>query len=150
MPISLAESADAVEEEKRLLYVAITRAREHLSVSFARARKAGGKATRKRTRFLEQQWPDARPSTVKRQPASAKLAELDASQVRLFEELKEWRLGIAKETSKPAFTVLVDVSLVEIARDRPRTVGELARVSGIGASKLDKYGADILEIVGRG
>ena len=148
MPISLAETAEAVEEEKRLLYVAITRAREHLAVSFARARKTGGKATRKRTRFLERQWPDARPASVRRQPASAQLAELDASQARLFEELKEWRLGIAKSTSKPAFTVLVDVSLVQIARDRPRTLGDLARVNGIGASKLENYGADILEIVG--
>ncbi len=148
MPISLAETAEAVEEEKRLLYVAITRARENIAISFARARKSGGKATRKRTRFLEQQWPDARPSSVKRQPASAQMAELDASQARLFDELKEWRLAIAKETSKPAFTILVDVSLVQIARDRPRTVGDLARVNGIGASKLEKYGADILEIVG--
>jgi len=149
LPISLAETAEAVEEEKRLLYVAVTRAREHLAISYARARKTGGKATRKRTRFLEQQWPDARPTTVKRQPVSAALADLDAGQLRLFEELKEWRLGIAKETSKPAFTVLVDVSLVQIAKDRPRTVGELARVNGIGASKLQTYGADILEIVGR-
>jgi DNA helicase-2/ATP-dependent DNA helicase PcrA len=149
LPISLADSADAVEEEKRLLYVAITRAREHLALSYARARREGGKATRKRTRFLESQWPDARPTTVKRQPVSAALGELDAGQVRLFEELKDWRLGIAKSTSKPAFTVLVDVSLVQIARDRPRTLGDLARVNGIGASKLESYGADILEIVGR-
>jgi DNA helicase-2/ATP-dependent DNA helicase PcrA len=149
LPISLAETADAVEEEKRLLYVAITRAREHLALSYARARKTGGKATRKRTRFLEQQWPDARPVTVKRQSVSAALGDLDAGQVRLFEDLKEWRLGVAKASSKPAFTVLVDVSLVQIARDRPRTLGELARVNGIGASKLDSYGADILEIVSR-
>ena len=149
LPISLAETAEAVEEEKRLLYVGITRAREHLALSYARARKEGGKATRKRTRFLESQWPDARPTTVKRQPVSAALGELDAGQVRLFEELKDWRLGIAKSTSKPAFTVLVDVSLVQIARDRPRTLGDLARVNGIGASKLESYGADILEIVGR-
>ena len=81
--------------------------------------------------------------------ASAQLAELDAGQARLFDELKDWRLGIAKATSKPAFTVLVDVSLVQIARDRPRTLGDLARVNGIGASKLENYGADILEIVGR-
>ena len=148
LPISLAETAEAVEEEKRLLYVAITRAREHLAISFARARKTGGKATRKRTRFLEQQWPDARPTNVRRQPPSAQLAELDVGQARLFDELKEWRLGIAKATSKPAFTVLVDVSLVQIARDRPRTLGDLARVNGIGASKLENYGADILEIVG--
>ena len=149
LPISLAETAEAVEEEKRLLYVAITRAREHLALSYARARRAQGKATRKRTRFLAQQWPEVRVSAVKRQAASAKLADLDASQVRLFEALKEWRIGVAKAGSKPAFTVLVDVSLVQIARDRPKTLGELAKVNGIGASKLESYGADILEIVER-
>ena len=147
LPISLAETPEAVEEERRLLYVAITRAREHLALSYGRARKAGGKATRKRTRFLESQWPEVRAASPARQTASAKLAELDAGQVRLFEALKEWRLALAKATSKPAFTVLVDTSLVEIARDRPRTLGELARVNGIGASKLEAYGGDILEIV---
>ena len=147
LPISLAETADAVEEERRLLYVAITRAREHLAVSFARARKSGGKATRKRTRFLEAQWPDVRPAAVARKSTSAKLAELDVEQLRLFESLKSWRLGVAQADSKPAFTILVDTSLVQIARERPGTLGDLARVNGIGASKLDKYGLAILEIV---
>lgn len=147
LPISLAETDEAVEEERRLLYVAITRAREHLALSFARSRKAGGKATRKRTRFLEQQWPDARPARVARQSTSAKLADLDAEQLRLFDSLKRWRLEVAQADSKPAFTVMVDTSLVEIARDRPANLRELAGVSGIGASKLDKYGLQILEIV---
>ncbi|WP_296666109.1 ATP-dependent helicase [Demequina sp.] len=147
LPISLAETDEALEEERRLLYVAITRAREHLALSFARSRKAGGKATRRRTRFLEAQWPDARPARVARQSTSAKLAELGPEEVRLFESLKRWRLETAQADSKPAFTVLVDTSLVEIARDRPGTLGELARVSGVGASKLDKYGLAILEIV---
>jgi len=147
LPISLAETDQALEEERRLLYVAITRAREHLALSFARARKVGGRSTRKRTRFLEQQWPDARPARAARRSTSAKLAELDAEQLRLFDSLKRWRLAVAQADSKPAFTVLVDTSLVEIARDRPANLGELAQVSGVGASKLDRYGLQILEIV---
>ncbi len=147
LPITHAETDEQLEEERRLLYVSITRAREHLALSFARSRKAGGKGTRKRTRFLEQQWPDARPARVARQSTSAKLADLDPEQLRLFDTLKQWRLAIAQESSKPAFTVLVDASLVEIARDRPANLGELARVSGVGASKLDRYGLAILEIV---
>ncbi|WP_062384461.1 ATP-dependent DNA helicase UvrD2 [Demequina iriomotensis] len=147
LPITHAETDEQLEEEKRLLYVSVTRAREHLALSFARARKAGGKATRKRTRFLEQQWPDARPMRTARRPTSEKLADLGPEALRLYDTLKQWRLALAQETSKPAFTVLTDVSLVEIARDRPATLGELARVSGVGASKLDKYGLQILEIV---
>jgi DNA helicase-2/ATP-dependent DNA helicase PcrA len=53
MPISMAEGVDAVEEERRLLYVGITRAREHLAVSWAGARTPGARATRRPSRFLD-------------------------------------------------------------------------------------------------
>jgi DNA helicase-2/ATP-dependent DNA helicase PcrA len=53
VPISLAEGWAAVEEERRLLYVGITRAREHLHLSWARARTPGGRAGRSVSRFLE-------------------------------------------------------------------------------------------------
>jgi DNA helicase-2/ATP-dependent DNA helicase PcrA len=46
-------SEDAIEEERRLLYVGVTRAREHLHLSWSQARQPGGKATRRRTRFLD-------------------------------------------------------------------------------------------------
>ena len=46
-------SVDAIEEERRLLYVGVTRAREHLHLSWSQARQPGGKATRRRTRFLD-------------------------------------------------------------------------------------------------
>jgi DNA helicase-2/ATP-dependent DNA helicase PcrA len=57
MPISLADGWEAVEEERRLLYVGITRAREHLHLSWARARTPGGRATRSRSRFLDGLFP---------------------------------------------------------------------------------------------
>jgi DNA helicase-2/ATP-dependent DNA helicase PcrA len=53
LPISLAEGWEAVEEERRLLYVGITRAREHLHLSWARARNPGGRASRSPSRFLD-------------------------------------------------------------------------------------------------
>ncbi len=53
MPISLAEGWAAVEEERRLLYVGVTRAREHLHLSWARARTPGGRAGRSPSRFLD-------------------------------------------------------------------------------------------------
>ena len=53
MPIVHARTAEAVEEERRLLYVAVTRAREHLYLSWASARGAGGRGGRQRSRFLD-------------------------------------------------------------------------------------------------
>lgn len=148
LPVSMAESDEALEEERRLLYVGITRAREHLSLSFARSRRAGGRATRKRTRFLQRWWPDgARPRSRRSGPALAAARDLDASQLRLFESLKAWRLAIATADGKPAFTVLIDSTLVQVAVTRPRTLGELAAVHGIGATKLDRFGLQLLEIV---
>jgi DNA helicase-2/ATP-dependent DNA helicase PcrA len=53
MPIVHARTAEAVEEERRLLYVAVTRAREHLYLSWASGRAAGGRGGRQRSRFLD-------------------------------------------------------------------------------------------------
>ncbi len=148
MPISLAETDDAVAEERRLLYVGITRAREHLQLSFARARNPGSRATRRRTRFLDKLWPDDEPARSRRarsgQPKLALTGEYDAE---LFERLRAWRLQVAQETSKPAYTVLVDATLAAIAETRPATVAELVRINGIGPAKIERYGETILRLV---
>ncbi len=150
LPISLAETPEAIEEERRLLYVAITRAREHLHLSFARARKVGGRAGRKRTRYLEKWWPDggsARRAGAAKVSKAARIADLDADQAHLFEALRQWRLDLAREISKPAYTVLTDASLIEIAKQRPTTMGALAGIRGMGAQKLDHFGAQVLRVV---
>lgn len=67
MPIRYAlkgpDSAEAIEEERRLLYVGITRAREHLALSWAVSRQEGGRANRKRSRFLDGIVPGEQPGT---------------------------------------------------------------------------------------
>jgi len=65
----------------------------------------------------------------------------------VFQSLREWRRGIAREHGVPAYTVLHDASLREIARRRPASVESLADVSGIGAVKLARYGEAIIEVV---
>lgn len=53
MPISFADTPDAMDEERRLLYVGITRAREHLVFSWSLSRTPGGRPNRSRSRFLD-------------------------------------------------------------------------------------------------
>jgi len=150
MPISLAETDEAVAEERRLLYVGITRAREHLELSFARSRNPGGRATRKRTRFLDGLWPDdpadrrGRGRAPRGQARQQLTGEHD---VALFDALREWRLSVARETDKPAFTVLGDATLAAVAELKPTSVAQLARVNGVGPAKIDRYGRTILAIV---
>ena len=149
VPISLAETDAAVHEERRLLYVGITRARVHLELSYARSRNPGGRATRKRTRFLDGLWPEDRRAprtrTASRSPGHVELT--DERDVALYEALRDWRLEVARETDKPAYTVLTDSTLAAIAETRPSGTAELARVNGIGPAKIDRYGATILAIV---
>ena len=66
----------------------------------------------------------------------------------LLERLKAWRLAEARTQSVPAFVILHDKTLAEIARQRPHTLTALGRVSGIGAKKLERYGPALLELVG--
>lgn len=53
MPISFAQTADEIDEERRLFYVGITRARSHLTLTWSRSRTPGGRASRRRSRFID-------------------------------------------------------------------------------------------------
>jgi DNA helicase II / ATP-dependent DNA helicase PcrA len=167
VPIVYAQTDEAIEEERRLLYVGITRARERLYLSWALARVPGGRRSRTPSRFLTGVLtgrPERGSSTTTRRgkrattgPAGAGVRASTAGQADaaggqpsaddpLFRRLREWRLGIAREQSVPAYVVFSDATLQAIAASRPGTRAELAGVPGVGAVKLDRYGAAVLEL----
>jgi ATP-dependent DNA helicase RecQ len=74
-------------------------------------------------------------------------ANLNASQTHLLETLKAWRLETARTHRLPAYVILHDRVLVEIATMRPDSLSQLANVSGIGQAKIDRYGSAILACV---
>jgi ATP-dependent DNA helicase RecQ len=74
-------------------------------------------------------------------------AGLDAAATPLFERLREWRAGVAREHGVPAYVVFHDGTLLTIAQSRPRTLEALGQISGIGAAKLERYGAAVLQMV---
>ncbi|MDT0166020.1 DNA helicase RecQ [Actinotalea sp. AC32] len=77
-----------------------------------------------------------------KQPAAA--VGLDDAATATFESLRAWRAGAAKEQGVPAYVVFHDATLREIASRRPTTLDELSTVTGVGAAKLDRYGAGVL------
>jgi len=148
IPISLAETDEAIAEERRLLYVGITRARTHLEISYAAARNQGGRRSRRASRFFDGIWPAERP-TPRRDGARSRTSVALSGEVdqALYEKLREWRSAHAKEISRPAYVVLGNTALAEIAELKPSTVTELARVQGIGPAKIEQLGEAILAVV---
>ena len=169
LPISYAETPEQVEEERRLLYVGVTRAREHLSITWSLARAPGGRAGRRPSRFLDgmhassNQPPVARGARGRKGPATCRVCgkALTAPVARklgrcedcpsaydedLFERLREWRAERAREASVPAYVVFTDATLTALAEVRPTTEPALLGISGIGRTKLERYGADVLAL----
>jgi DNA helicase II / ATP-dependent DNA helicase PcrA len=175
MPITYATTPAAIEEERRLLYVGVTRARKHLTVSWSLARNPGGQARRKPSRFLvglrpesltDRTAPEASTRSGRRRAKASicKMCRRPLASARernrgycsdcpvpydetLFESLKQWRKKRADEESVPAFVVFSDATLEALAEVRPNNRHGLLRINGIGAAKLERYADDVLAVL---
>ncbi|MFM7069941.1 MAG: ATP-dependent DNA helicase UvrD2 [Actinomycetes bacterium] len=161
VPIHHADDADSVDEERRLLYVALTRARDELHCSWAQRREFGARSM-KRTPSPWLQLITATvaaaprrldgPSTARR-AAEARAANRGrpaptaTTDDALLAALKAWRLRRARGADVPAFVICNDATLTEIATQRPRTRAELLDIAGIGPVKAERFGDELLEIV---
>jgi DNA helicase-2/ATP-dependent DNA helicase PcrA len=65
----------------------------------------------------------------------------------LLDRLKSWRSDRARELKVPTFVVFTDATLMAIAEQRPADEAALVSISGIGATKLERFGAEILGVV---
>jgi ATP-dependent DNA helicase RecQ len=74
-------------------------------------------------------------------------AELSPEAAELFDVLRAWRAATAKEHGVPAYVIFHDATLREIARARPAALDDLAKISGVGESKLAKYGEQVLAVL---
>jgi ATP-dependent DNA helicase RecQ len=72
---------------------------------------------------------------------------VQAQDLHLFQALRDMRARLAKEQNVPAYVIFHDSTLRNIAERRPDSMGELAQVGGIGGAKLERYGAEVLEVV---
>ncbi|HEY0237864.1 MAG TPA: DNA helicase RecQ [Friedmanniella sp.] len=101
-----------------------------------------------RTVALRREAPKAaRTSSRKRSSAAADTVPLDAPGEAVFERLRAWRSATAKEAGMPPYVIFHDATLRQIALTAPTSLNALGAVSGVGANKLERWGAAILEVI---
>jgi len=87
-------------------------------------------------------------SRTKKARSATLVADLSPEAAALFERLRQWRADTAREQGVPAYVILHDRTLKELAEMRPTTHGHLAMVAGIGAAKIEHYGEELLALIG--
>ena len=201
LPFRRARSPEALAEERRLLYVGITRAKTHLVITWVNDGK------RKASAFCSELRDKKAPAPLAGSPKradtpgfsaevgleieisggfSGAISEVDDQGARvaldgggrmtvafgervsvggktlplqptqhaeepaggpIFDALKEWRLKRARADGVPAYVVFHDSTLEEIARRLPRSSDDLAELPGVGPTKLDRYGPEVIDLI---
>jgi DNA helicase-2/ATP-dependent DNA helicase PcrA len=169
-PIGHAKTPEAKAEERRLVYVAVTRAERELHCSWARERTFGSRtAERSPSPYLEtieravaalgrgEEPPDWRARLDEnrrrlRAGAGGRLVRYRPDPVptqdqALVDALQSWRARAARAADVPASVVFDDDALEAVAAARPTSRGELLAISGIGRARAERFGDDVLDIV---
>ncbi|MDZ7674916.1 MAG: ATP-dependent DNA helicase UvrD2 [Acidimicrobiales bacterium] len=145
--------AEDVEEERRVFHVAVTRGIESVTVLVDRDRPSpftgelDGSAPRRPVRAARPAAARAEQPTLSGGKPKSRGQELEGEDLVLFEELRTWRAEVAKRQGGPAFTVFNDATLVATAKARPNSLRAFSKIKGVGPTKLDNYGDEVLEIV---
>ena len=152
--------ATDVEEERRLFHVAVTRCSSTVTVVAD---------SRRPSPFIDElanplppeeaeaeppaDWASPKPSTRRdsqaarqTRPASAAAEDVEADEA-IVEALRAWRLEQSRSDGVPAYVVFDNKTMTAIAAAEPQTLEQLAAVPGIGPSRLESYGDEILAAV---
>ncbi len=154
--------ADDIEEERRIFHVGVTRGRRSVAVTVS-GPPSPFVAQLAEARPADLPWPTSgqradgvrgssaattvRAAITERAAVTERAEPGGPAEARLRAALTEWRRERCRADAVPAYVVLDNKTLDAIARIEARALAELGAVSGIGPTKLERYGADILGIV---
>jgi len=92
-------------------------------------------------------------ATGRRDAAPDVRSDLDPDEQRRFDALRNWRNHFARRAGKPPYLILTNRQVADVARRQPTSRAQLAEVSGVGESRIEEFGDEllgVLEGVGRG
>jgi ATP-dependent DNA helicase RecQ len=105
---------------------------------------ASAQVLRKQRPVMLRREPE-RPAKAPRARKAGPAASLPADAAAAFERLRAWRAATAKEQGVPAYVIFHDATLRDVAMTSPSSLAELSKVSGIGETKLARYGQQLLD-----
>jgi ATP-dependent DNA helicase RecQ len=82
-----------------------------------------------------------------REPKASSSAIVNEDEKRLWEDLRHKRLSLAREQNVPPYVIFHDSTLLEMLKTKPTTLSEMARIPGVGAAKLERYGQIFLDLI---
>ncbi len=134
LPWKRAIAPDALAEERRLLYVGMTRAKRYLHLTWSESP----------SRFLAELGVGGEARPVVRRRRAERVDDGPA-----LRALKEWRRERAKHDAVPAYVVFHDATLEQLAESLPRSWEDLRDIQGIGPIKVARYGNDVVRVLAR-
>jgi DNA helicase-2/ATP-dependent DNA helicase PcrA len=170
VPIGHADSADERAEERRLFYVAVTRAERELHCSWAERRTFGSRThTRTPSPWLEAveatlralaeggdgtEWRrhvhEGRATLARAGARAGRSTRLEVgthADPAVYQALRTWRSATARASGVPAFVIFHDTTLAAVAEAKPRDRRSLLALPGMGPVKANRYGDELLAVV---
>ncbi len=178
------EEYDKEEEEKRLFYVAMSRAKKSLYLTYTGNKhtsyitqemqtilntntvtKILNNKNNKSSSTIKENIKDTEYINTKNNKNTTRITEnknninyntnvvnhnpakVNNNATKIISELKKWRSEISRREQKPAYIILHDATIIDLAQKMPMTLQELKTIYGLGPVKIDKYGEEILEII---
>jgi len=154
VPIGFADTPAERAEERRLLYVALSRAEHALHCSWARSRTIGSRVARRSPspwlgpiEAAAGQAPAATPARHAPAVRAVPRRLVNATEEALLAALVDWRRRLARASGVPAYVIFPDTTLHAVAETRPTTRDALLALPGVGPVKVQRHGPAVLEMV---